>query len=155
MFDKKNKILLTIVTCGFVGYMPFAPGTWASALGCIFIYLFPFPSLIANISFICCLIIFSIICINLLTFTVEDPGYIVIDELAGMFITMAGHKPTLITLAAGFFLFRVFDIIKPYPVNAVERYRKGYGIMADDILAGIYANISLWSGHLVVYSIWK
>ena len=85
----------------------------------------------------------------------EDPGYIVIDELAGMFITMAGHKPTLIALVTGFFLFRIFDIIKPYPVYAVERLRKGYGIMADDILAGIYANIILWSGHLVVYSIWK
>jgi phosphatidylglycerophosphatase A len=154
MFNK-NKILLAIVTCGFVGYMPFAPGTWASVLGCIFIYLFPFQSLIANIGFICCLIIFSITCINLLAFTTEDPGYIVIDELAGMFVTMAGHEPTFIALVAGFSLFRIFDIMKPYPVNAVERYRKGYGIMADDILAGIYANIILWLGHLVVYSIWK
>ncbi len=85
----------------------------------------------------------------------EDPGYIVIDELAGMFITMAGHKPSLIMIIAGFFLFRIFDIIKPFPVHAVERYRKGYGIMADDILAGIYANIILWLGYLLVRGVWK
>ena len=88
-------------------------------------------------------------------YTGEDPGYIVIDELAGMFITMAGHKTELITLVAGFLLFRIFDIIKPYPVGAVERLRKGYGIMADDILAGIYGNIILWLGYLTVLSIWK
>jgi len=135
--------------------MPFAPGTWASLLGCILIYLFPFHSLIANIVFICILTIFSIISINMFEFTGEDPGYIVIDELIGMFITMAGHKTTFISLIAGFFLFRFFDIIKPYPVNAVESFRKGYGIVADDIIAGIYANIVLWLGYLLFYCIWK
>jgi len=155
MAGNLDKAFRFIVTCGFVGHMPLAPGTWASVLGCILIYLFPFPSLIVNIIFICCLVAFSIICINMLAFTGEDPGYIVIDELAGMFITMAGHKPALITVVAGFFLFRIFDIIKPYPVNAVERFRKGYGIMADDMLAGIYANIILWLGYLIIYSIWK
>ncbi len=88
-------------------------------------------------------------------FTGEDPGYIVIDELTGMFITMAGHKPTFITLIAGFFLFRIFDIIKPYPANTVEGFKKGYGIAADDIIAGIYANIVLWLGYLLFYGIWK
>lgn len=135
--------------------MPYAPGTWASIFGCILIYLFPFSSFFTNLIFVCCLVIFSTICINILVYRGDDPGYIVIDELAGMFITTAGHKPTLITLAAGFFLFRIFDIIKPYPVHAVERYKKGYGIMADDILAGIYANIILWLGYLIVNSIWK
>ncbi|HQJ93580.1 MAG TPA: phosphatidylglycerophosphatase A [Syntrophorhabdaceae bacterium] len=144
-----------MVSCGFVGYMPFAPGTWASLLGCILIYLFPFHSLITNIVFICILTIFSIISINMFEFTGEDPGYIVIDELIGMFITMAGHKTTFISLIAGFFLFRFFDIIKPYPVNAVESFRKGYGIVADDIIAGIYANIVLWLGYLLFYCIWK
>ena len=80
--------------------MPFAPGTWASLLGCILIYLFPFHSLNANIVFICILTIFSIISINMFEFTGEDPGYIVIDELIGMFITMAGHKTTFISLIA-------------------------------------------------------
>ena len=135
--------------------MPFAPGTWASLLGCILIYLFPFHSLITNIVFICTFTIFSIISINMFEFNGEDPGYIVIDELIGMFITMAGHKTTFISLIAGFFLFRFFDIIKPYPVNAVESFRKGYGIVADDIIAGIYANIVLWLGYLLFYCIWK
>lgn len=85
----------------------------------------------------------------------EDPGYIVVDELAGMFITMAGHRLSIINLIAGFLLFRIFDIIKPYPAYDIQRLRKGYGIMADDVIAGIYANIVLWAGYLLFYGIWK
>jgi phosphatidylglycerophosphatase A len=72
-----------------------------------------------------------------------DPGYIVIDEMAGMFVTMAGHKATILNILIGFVLFRVFDIIKPYPIKKIEGLGKGYGIVADDILAGIFANLVL------------
>ena len=143
MNEKIQKLLLFLTSCGFIGYLPFAPGTYASVLGCVLVYLFPFHSIFINLFFVCCFIIFSIICINMLKFDGRDPGYIVIDEMAGMFVTMAGHKATILNILIGFVLFRVFDIIKPYPIKKIEDLGKGYGIVADDILAGIFANLVL------------
>jgi phosphatidylglycerophosphatase A len=74
----------------------------------------------------------------------EDPGRIVIDEYVGMLVTMAGHDLTLWSLVKGFILFRAFDILKPYPIRKLERLPGGYGIMADDLLAGIFASIALF-----------
>jgi len=67
-----------------------------------------------------------------------------------MFITMAGHNITFISLLIGFILFRFFDIIKPYPIRRVEAFRKGYGILADDIIAGIFANLLLIIGRRIL-----
>ncbi len=139
-----KRCLLFFVTCGFIGYLPFMPGTYASILACVILYLFPFDSLSMNILFLILLIGLSVICINTMTYEGNDPPYIVIDELAGMFITMTGHRVIITNLIAGFILFRFFDIVKPYPIRYVERYRKGYGIMADDILAGVFANVCLY-----------
>lgn len=75
---------------------------------------------------------------------VDDHRAIVWDELVGFFITMLAAPPTFIYLAAGFVLFRFFDILKPWPVNAADnKLHGGIGIMMDDILAGVYAFISL------------
>jgi len=135
-----NSIFLFFVTCGFIGYLPFMPGTWASLFACFVLYFLPVRSLSAYvilILFVAC----ATVCINMLTFEGKDPPYIVIDELCGMFITMAGHGTSVINLLIGFMIFRFFDIVKPYPVKYVERYKKGCGIMADDIIAGVFANI--------------
>jgi len=67
----------------------------------------------------------------------------VIDELAGMCVAMAGHGVTLVNVVIGFVFFRVFDILKPFPIRHAERLRKGYGIVADDVIAGIFANVVL------------
>jgi len=139
----KRKILLFFVTCGFIGYLPFAPGTFASLFGGVLLYLFPFPSLQSNLVFVVCLIAVSIILINGYRSETEDPGYVVIDELAGMCVTMAGHRPTVFNVAAGFILFRIFDVMKPFPVNKAESLARGYGVVADDVVAGIFANIAL------------
>ncbi|HPC67632.1 MAG TPA: phosphatidylglycerophosphatase A [Syntrophorhabdaceae bacterium] len=139
-----NKGLLFFVTCGFIGYLPFMPGTYASALGCIILYIFPVDSIMSYIFIIICLVALSIICLNRMRLVSSDPPYVVIDEMAGMLVTMVGHRATMINLIAGFILFRFFDIVKPNPIRYVERYKKGYGIMADDILAGVFANICLY-----------
>jgi phosphatidylglycerophosphatase A len=86
----------------------------------------------------------------LLKYDGKDPSYIVIDELAGMFVAMAGHKPTALNIISGFILFRIFDIIKPYPIRRVERLKGGYGVVADDVLAGIFANCLIWLEYLVL-----
>jgi phosphatidylglycerophosphatase A len=137
----RNRALQCIVTCCYVGYLPGAPGTYASALGCTFIYFF--PSILSNIFFCAGFVLFSVLCVNFFRYDGEDPGYIVIDELAGICVTMAGHNITRMSTIIGFVLFRIFDITKPFPIKQAERLKGGYGIVADDVVAGIFANIIL------------
>jgi phosphatidylglycerophosphatase A len=133
-----NRVLACIVTCCYVGYIPGAPGTYASALGCVFIYFF--PSIFGNIYFCIGLALFSILCVNFFTYDGEDPSYIVIDEFAGICVTLAAHNITPINIIIGFVLFRIFDITKPFPIKQAEHLKGAYGIVADDVIAGIFAN---------------
>jgi len=71
-----------------------------------------------------------------------DPSIVVIDEIVGMWIAMVAIPTSLVAVVVAFFAFRGFDIIKPYPARQVERYGSGWGIMLDDVVAGIYANIA-------------
>lgn len=81
----------------------------------------------------------------------KDPGCIVIDEIAGMCVTMLFVPLTLTTGAAGFFLFRLFDIIKPPPARQMETILKGgWGVVMDDVVAGVMANIVLRIGILML-----
>ncbi len=138
-----NRTLLFFATCGFVGYLPKAPGTWASVLGGILLYLFPIEALPANLIFVAGLVAFSVVCIHFLPRERKDPGYIVIDELAGMYVALAGHRSTIVNVALGFVFFRFFDIMKPFPVNKAEELKNGWGVVADDVTAGLYANCCL------------
>jgi phosphatidylglycerophosphatase A len=81
----------------------------------------------------------------------KDPGCIVIDEIAGMCVTMLGIPLTLSTGIAGFFLFRLFDIIKPPPARQLEKLLPGgWGVVMDDVVAGVMANIVLRIGLLLL-----
>ena len=77
-----------------------------------------------------------------------DPGHIVIDEIAGQWLTFLfiGHLSVVIVLA-GFILFRLFDILKPLGINKIQELKGGWGVMLDDVLAAIYANTIL---HLLI-----
>jgi len=122
------------------GYIPFAPGTFASALAAVLIYFF--PGLFTNLYFVGLCVIVGTASINGERYEGKDPGHIVIDEFAGMCVAIAGHKnPSLITVMLAFVLFRIFDIVKPFPISRMERLPAGYGVMADDVLAGLFANI--------------
>ena len=73
----------------------------------------------------------------------HDPAHVVIDEVMGVAVSLAFVPWTLYTIAAGFVLFRVFDITKPFPARRSEKLPGGWGIVMDDVVAGIYANIVL------------
>jgi phosphatidylglycerophosphatase A len=73
----------------------------------------------------------------------KDPGAIVVDEVAGMTLSIAAVAPTPAAIVAGFVLFRAFDIVKPFPANAAQRLPGGLGIMLDDLIAGLYALVLL------------
>jgi phosphatidylglycerophosphatase A len=76
----------------------------------------------------------------------HDPSEVVVDEVAGFLVTMTFIAPTAATCIAGFLLFRALDVVKPWPASAAERWPGGWGIMADDLLCGIIANLILHAG---------
>ncbi len=133
----------------FVGYIPLIPGTFASLVG-LFIYILLVKNL--YILFFAHLIIvvlgFFLTGSVARAFNHRDPPQIVIDEVNGMLISFIG-LPILylgrggLILAIGFIVFRLFDIIKPYPINRLEQIKGSLGIMGDDIVAGIYTNLIL------------
>ena len=69
----------------------------------------------------------------------KDPGAIVVDEVAGMTLSVLALPPTPGVLLAGFLLFRLFDVLKPFPANVAQRLPGGVGVMIDDVIAGLYA----------------
>ena len=77
----------------------------------------------------------------------KDPGLVVVDEVLGQWITLAGAATLdLKTVVAGFFLFRLLDIVKPWPARQFESLPDGTGIVADDLMAGVYGAALLWAG---------
>ena len=80
----------------------------------------------------------------------KDPGAIVIDEVAGMALSVLTLPLTPAVLSAGFGLFRVFDVVKPYPANALQRLPGGVGVMIDDVVAGLYALLLLLAVRALV-----
>ncbi len=141
MKANRYKLALFFVSCGYVGYSPVVPGTVGSALGCVLLYLF--PGVLNHPAFVFFLALAAIVVINRMELPDKDPSYVVIDEVAGMCVTMVGQSITGMSLLKGFILFRLFDILKPFPIRRIERLPKGYGIVADDLAAGIYANIAM------------
>jgi phosphatidylglycerophosphatase A len=82
----------------------------------------------------------------------KDPGAIVVDEVAGMMLSVLAVPLTPTVLLAGFLLFRVFDIVKPFPANVAQRLPGGPGVMVDDLIAGLYTlalvALGAWLGWL-------
>ena len=137
----RDRVCEWFATCCYVGYLPAAPGTWGSLLAAVLLYLFPF---FHNPIVILCLLAVGLVTAERARGDQADPVYIVIDEFAGVLVTLAGHAVTFRNLAIGFILFRAFDILKPYPVRELERLPGAYGIIADDVLAGILASAALF-----------
>jgi phosphatidylglycerophosphatase A len=79
----------------------------------------------------------------------KDPGLVVVDEVVGMWVTLVGMPFVPLTIVLGFLLFRVMDIVKPWPARSLEGLPGGWGIMADDVAAGIYAHLVLRVALLV------
>ncbi len=73
----------------------------------------------------------------------KDPGRVVIDEISGMFVSLMFLPLTALTVTLAFVFFRIFDILKPPPVKQLESCRSGWGVMNDDVMAGVYANIAI------------
>lgn len=142
---KKNSLFRHIATLGPVGYLPVAPGTWGS-LATLALYIVVNPPVLLHVLAVLLLIPVGIAASSSAERALKqkDSRHIVIDEACGFLIAVLFVPFSIGYIFAAFFLFRVFDILKPFPVRKVETsFRGGLGVMADDIVAGIYANIIL------------
>lgn len=136
-----------ISTCFGLGFVSKMPGTVASFAAVIFALIVPVNPVIVIVT--AALGVFSS-GVYARTKGKEDPGEIVIDEVVGMWIALYGHEPAFFVPAFG--LFRILDIVKPFPVRNLERLPGGFGIMADDVAAGLFANLILRGACWLLFS---
>lgn len=133
-----------IATGFFSGYSPIFPGTGGSLVGLAF-YLIPG----IEVTFIFSIVITVTFFLGVYTSAYierrlgDDPQIIVVDEIVGMWLSLFLMPKSLWLIVLAFILFRLFDIVKPPPARNVEKIKNGWGIMLDDVFAGIYANISV------------
>ena len=141
-----NRLAVLVATVGGLGYFPFAPGTVGSAAG-LLVYL---PIRWLGLPMVEAAAIVVVFLVGAVTATAAerhfgliDPGPIVSDEVLGMLVTLAFLPVSVTGAIAGFVLFRIFDVIKPPPSSQLEALPGGWGVMSDDLMAAIYADLVL------------
>ncbi len=139
MSEAFNKYVLAVG----VGLFPKAPGTWGSLVGLLLVFLTRWNGLLYGLTFIG-LMVWGAWAYERLTDPDSDSQYIVIDEVCGIYVTFMLIPMTWASAILGFVLFRVCDIFKPFPVRSLERIPRYWGIMADDLGAGLYSWIILF-----------
>jgi phosphatidylglycerophosphatase A len=127
-----------------VGYLPAAPGTWATVVGVVIAFYLG-NNLAAYTILLLVLLALGIMASGVVEKLLDqkDPGIVVIDEVVGVMIALWGLPLIWSVMICGFFLFRAFDMFKIYPINKLETQPGGWGIMLDDCMAGVYTNIIL------------
>jgi len=141
-----RRLAVFICSFGYIGFFPIAPGTIGSAAG-VLVYVacqglgIPYFELPLIIALFALGIVFTKTCEEDLKCV--DPGPIVIDEVMGMLMTVFMIPVGWGGLLFGFILFRVLDVVKPAPARQLERLPAGLGVMADDAMAAVYANVLL------------
>lgn len=141
-----TRIAVFLATVAYCGYFPIAPGTVGSAAGLVVYALVWWTrSPLLEMGLILGLFVLGVWAGTVAEryFGGIDPGPIVLDEVVGMLITLAFIPVGWSGALAGFVLFRIFDVIKPFPAGRFERLHGGLGVMADDAMAAVYANVSL------------
>lgn len=136
----KKRLALFLATGFFVGYFPFAPGTIGTLLG-VFIYWVSGGYLLLSLPLFFLLSLWSIKQASSLL--EEDDRRIVIDEITGFLVTMLFLPPNWEYILAAFILFRIIDILKPYPINKIEEISSPWGVVLDDVAAGAFACLLL------------
>ena len=150
----KDQVVLFIAQGAYSGRAPIAPGTAGSVVG---VLLYVLLKGLAPAWYLAVCVGITLLGIwsageAELLLGKKDASSIVIDEIAGFLISMAFVPFSWCAVTAGFFVFRLFDILKPWPLDRLQRIRGGAGVMVDDIGAGIYTNMVLQLGLLAVGS---
>jgi len=140
-----------MATGGHTGDIPFAPGTFGTFVGLLPCFFLSEINA-GGASFL--IIVFTVGAIWIAhraeaLLKQKDPGCIVIDEIAGLMVTLWGFSFSMLPVISGFILFRLFDIAKPFPIRLIEKkVSGGAGIVLDDIVAGVYSNLAV---RMVLY----
>ena len=145
-----------VATCAHVGYAPVAPGTFGSLLALVLYYVIRRQQ--STAIELGAIAVIAVIGLWSATeaehhFGGIDPGPVVIDEVVGMLITLALHPVNIWGAITGFFIFRVLDIVKPWPARRLELLPGGFGVVLDDMMAGIYGNLIVW-GLVSLFPSW-
>jgi phosphatidylglycerophosphatase A len=138
-----HRVGLFIATCGYLGYVPVAPGTFGSAAGlAVFFLVRSTGSTMVEVAAIAVLFALGIWSGTVAErhFGGIDPAPVVMDEVVGMRITLAFLPVSVTGASVGFLVFRVLDVLKPWPSAGFEHLPGGLGVMADDGMAAIYGN---------------
>ena len=144
-----DRLLMFIATGAGSGYLPKAPGTWGTLVGLLLWWPLAGLSLTAYLATVAVLFIVGVASAGAAEKILDrgDPGVVVIDEIVGVLIALAAVPLHPAAALAGFALFRLFDIAKPFPVGWADRHlHGGLGIMLDDVAAGLYALLVLHLG---------
>ena len=142
-----QRLGLFVATCGYLGYAPIAPGTFGSAAGlAVFFAVRATGSIGVELATIVVLFLLGIWSGTIAEhhFGGIDPGPVVLDEVVGMLITLAFLPVNLTGAIVGFLVFRVLDVVKPWPSARFEKLPGGLGVMADDGMAALYGNVVMW-----------
>lgn len=151
----KRQAVMFLATGGYIGRIPIAPGTFGSLIGIPIAYVFSLVGTPTAFSAVVLITVAAVWIAHLAEKQLKqkDPGCIVIDEIAGMCVALVGIPFSWGTGLAGFFMFRVFDVLKPPPVRQLDRHLSGgWGIVMDDVAAGAMTNIILRFGLIVFIS---
>ena len=131
-----------VASGAYTGYAPVAPGTAGSALALVIYWIMPEP--FSWSLWLLMIVGLSVVGIYAATLAEkewgEDPPKVVIDEIVGYFVAVLLLPKNIFVMALSFLIFRIFDILKPFPAHRSQRLPGGWGIMADDLIAGLYAN---------------
>jgi len=142
-------ILRFILTGFYIGKIKYAPGTFGTLLAVPLFLLIQDLNLISKILFVFLFFLLSLFLLSISykrkVFDEIDDKSIVIDEIIGYLVFIIFFENTLFVLTVGFLLFRLFDIIKPYPISLIDKKMKNaLGVILDDIIAGLFSGITLF-----------
>ena len=147
-----NRLATLFATFFYTGFFPFAPATFATAVFLALYWLVPGGDWIATWTIFLPTAILSVPASTVVEKARgKDPHCVVIDEVVGIQIALVGATPTLAGVVAAFVLFRVFDIWKPFPIDRLQVLPGGWGIVADDAVAGAYTRVVLMIVSLVTH----
>ena len=151
------KIIDFILTGFYSGKIKYMPGTFGTLPAIpIYIYLYNSNSLLINIIILLSFLLVSMILLRYSItnniFKVVDDKSIVVDEIIGYLLFMIFFEPNVVNIMLGFFLFRFFDILKPFPISYVDKnIKNSFGVLFDDILAGIISGLLLYCINYVFF----
>jgi len=149
---ESDRLAVFIGSAGFSGFFPWAPATFASAIATpILAWIYPLPEPLAYAGFMTALLLAGVwSATRMERIYGHDPSAVVLDEVLGMAIALAAMPITLMNCVLAFLFFRLFDLLKLWPGRALERLPGGWGVMADDAGAGVYA----WIALRILLAVW-